>query len=284
MGCEGPTTIFETARVDVKTMKVSFEGRVPWPPPSGRSYYQRSSAQQGYTVQRFDAAGVPDPDVLSLTERSVLLVRSSNQVLLKGAYGTVYASTTHFYYPGQVNAPISFYAELGMNGSGQRPAEKIGTFDQTADLSAVSVVRVFRASPEFLVVCATYRRDGHLAWLTVNGSKGGSWVHSNVLLPLHPKLDVATSFGDRPRTREYFGLPETFPIADYLRAYGNVSTQVNLVSYVDVIHLHYLRGEYVRQDTFYPDGKRATEFLHFPVSEIDRQLRSLDDRMPFVSK
>ncbi len=50
----------------------------------------------------------------------------------------------------------------------------IGAVDRPGELSAITIVRVFRAPPEFMVVCATYGPDGHLFTLSVNGSKRGN--------------------------------------------------------------------------------------------------------------
>jgi hypothetical protein len=121
-----------------------------------------------------------------------------------------------------------------------------------------------------------------VAVLSVDGSKGGEWVNPNKLLQLYKDLDVAISFGDRPRTRQYFGLPETFPIADYLRGYRDIAKPVKLQSYEDVINLHYQRNQYVRQDRFSPDGTRKTGFLHYPSTSAFDALKPLDDRMKFV--
>jgi hypothetical protein len=282
IGCgEGPTGLFRTAHIDPHTLKMSFTDRLSWPPPAGGGFYERFSASPGYTVLYIAPGGRPDPDIISLTDHSVIATKGSNRVILTGDYGTVYVRTTYFYPPEYGPQPIEFYAELWFSSPNQARPERVGAFDQTADLSAITVVRVFRAPPGFLVVCATYDQDGNVGVLTVNGSRGGEWVHSNELLPLYTDLDVATAFGDRPRTRQYFGLPETFPIADYLHTYRNVSKPVNLQSYQDVINLHYQRNQYVRQDLFSPGGTRKTEFLHYPLTTAYEELKPLDDRMEF---
>jgi len=260
---------------------MSFTDRLSWPPPAGGGFYERFSASPGYTVLYIAAGGKPDPDIITLTDHSVIARKGSNRVILTGDYGTVYVRTTYFYPPEYGPQPIEFYAELWFSSPPQMRPEQVGAFDQTADLSAITVIRVFRAPPGFLVVCATYNQDGHLAVLTVNGSRGGEWVPSNEWLPLYKDVDVGTFFDDRPRTRQYFGLPETFPIASYLRAYRDASKPVNLQSFQDVINLHYQRNQYVRQDLFSPDGTRKTEFLHYPLTTAYEELKPLDDRMQF---
>ena len=108
------------------------------------------SAPEGYTVRYIAPDGKPDPDVLSLTDQSVIETKSSVRVLLKGDYGTVYVRTTYFYPPKYAQQPIEFYAELWSSEPNQATAERVGPFDQTANLNAITVVRIFRAPPGFL--------------------------------------------------------------------------------------------------------------------------------------
>jgi hypothetical protein len=281
LGCEGPTEYFRTAQIDPLTMKMNLGGRLTSPPHPGIGFYQRTTAQQGYSVLYFKPDKRVDPDLLMMTAKSVIETKSSLQVLIRGDYGTVYVSTTHWYPPIYQAQPIDFHAELWFSGPNPATPERVQAFNQTIDLSAVTVIRVFRAPPEFLVVCATYGYDGHVTTLSVNGSRGGDWVHSNELLPLYKDLDIATSYGDRPRTLRYFGLPETFPIAGYLRDYRPAFTPVKLELYQDVINLHYRRNEYVRQDVFPVTGTRTTEFLRYPSTAAFQALKPIDDRMPF---
>jgi len=282
VGCESPTMLYHTAHIDPQTMKITLTDHFPWPAPSGQGYFQRLNAVNGYTLQYIAPDGRPDWDSLWLTNDSVITTDSKLQVLLKGEYGTVYLRTTYFYPPERKPQPVEFYADLWLSDPNQRLAENIPAIDQTRELSAITVIRIFRAPPGFLVVCATYESDGRIAVLSVDGSKNGEWIHSNNLSPLYRNLDVATSFGDRPRTREYFGLPETFPISDYLRTYRNISKPASLPVYQDVINLHYQRNEFVRQDFFSLDRPRKTEFLHYPLSSAFALLKPVDDKMQFV--
>ena len=142
IGCGDPTALFRQAPIDLDTMRISFTDRIPWPPPAGKGLYERLSAPQGYTVRYIAPDGKPDPDVLSLTDQSVIETKSSVRVLLKGDYGTVYVRTTYL-IPKYAQQPIEFYAELWSSEPNQATAERVGPFDRTANLNAITVVRIF---------------------------------------------------------------------------------------------------------------------------------------------
>jgi len=132
-----------------------------------------------------------------------------------------------------------------------------------------------------MVVCATYDATGELLVLSVNGSKNGNWVPSNEIRTLYPDLVVGRLYGDEPKTREYFGLPETFPIADYLQKTRNKAQKVALAGYSDTVNLHYQRNRYVRQDVFRPDGSHTTDVFKYTITPEDRQLEPVDDQIRF---
>jgi hypothetical protein len=90
LGCEGPTEYFRTAQIDPLTMKMNLGGRLTSPPPPGMGFYQRSGAQQGYSVQYFKPDKRVDPDLIMMTAQSVIETKSSLQVLIRGDYSTVY--------------------------------------------------------------------------------------------------------------------------------------------------------------------------------------------------
>ncbi len=106
-------------------------------------------------------------------------------------------------------------------------------------------------------------------------------MHTNELLPLYKGIALGTSIGDRSATREYFGLPESFPLSDYLSEIHSVTKSVTLLSYLDVIYLHYQRNKFVRQDTFDQNGTSKTEFLRYAIPDAFPELTSLDNRMQF---
>src|SRR5580658_2482741 len=90
IGCdgEGPTGLFRTAHIDPHTLKMSFTDRLSWPPPAAGGFYERFSASPGYTVLYIAPGGRPDPDIISLTDHSVIETKGSHRVILTGDYGT----------------------------------------------------------------------------------------------------------------------------------------------------------------------------------------------------
>jgi hypothetical protein len=279
---------FRTMRVDPKTLKVHLEDKLPKEPAPGSDYYSyhvNVTKPGRYTVDH-RRAGSGDKYTYNnffVEPGDSLYSRDKVQILLSGPFGTIYAQSTYFYAP---PSPTLFYVVLYMNGSGEPfrllPSPPVG---EDLTLSAISVVRIFRAPPGFLVVSANYAPDGHLESLHVNGSRQGEWVHSNELRPLYPDVEVATMIGDRPKTRERFGLPATFPV-QYLKATARekpalIFQGVDLQSSMDVVNLHYDRNHWVRQDSFLPDGTQSTRFLAYAVTDEDKVLKGIDDAQLF---
>lgn len=143
------------------------------------------------------------------------------------------------------------------------------------------MVRIFRAAPEFLIASANYAPDGHLESLHLNGSEHGEWVHTNTIRPLYPGMDVATMIGDRPRTREMFGIPEVFPIQQYLRGTPLPFGKSSFAKFTDAVNLHYNRNRWVRQDLFLASGAHERRYLTYRITSADEILASIDDSRSF---
>jgi hypothetical protein len=198
---------------------------------------------------------------------------------LTGEFGTVYGKSTYFYDPMYKGRANEFFTLPYMNNVGSEPFRVAPALPAGANLGldAVSLIRVFQAPPEFLIVSGNYAPDGHLESLHVNGAKHGDWVHSNELVPLYPGIGVATMIGDQPKAREHFGLPAVFPTQQYLQKPASVFTRVELHSVMEVVNLHYDRNRWVRQESFLPDGTRSIRFLTYIVTEEDKVLEPVDN-------
>lgn len=289
LACGRPLTQnFRSMHVDQKTLKVHLDAVLRGEPAPGSDYYSclvNVTKPGRYTVEHRRAGSSYIYNYFFVEPADFLYSRDKWQVLLSGPFGTVYAHSTYFYAS---ESPTSFAVVLYLNGSGGEPFQLLPS-SPAADnltLSGISVVRIFQAPPGFLVVSANYAPDGHLESLHVNGSKQGEWVHSNELRPLYPDVEVATMIGDRPRTRERFGLPAAFPVGLYFKpATGerpaSVFRPVGLRSSMDVVNLHYDRNRWVRQDSFLPDGTRSTRFLVYTVTDEDRVLERIDNAKLF---
>jgi len=170
LSCQGPDGYYQSAEIDPHTMKTTLSGQSFFGSPSSGGYYWRSGMHQGYALRYIGADGRLDPDMVTMTEESVVATKVSDQVLLQGENGFVFVSTSHHYPPTYQPQAIDFYAHHLFGGTGLTTAKKIGVIDQTASLSAITVVRVFRATTGFFVVSATYAPDGVICTLDVSGS------------------------------------------------------------------------------------------------------------------
>lgn len=216
---------------------------------------------------------------MNIDDDGKLLMRTKGQILLQGPYGTIFAKSTYYYGGQYANQPFDFYVEAWSNLGAYEPAEEVGEVDDVGERTAISIIRIFKAPPGYLVACATYDLSGTLVNVSVNGAKDGDWVHSNEVHELYPELQVATSHEDIPETRTFLGLPGKFPIADYLKHAHDVSEATGLESFSDIVSLHYQRNRYVRQDIFTASGTHTTHLLAFKMTPEDQQLQSVDAAM-----
>jgi hypothetical protein len=275
------TENFQTIKIDSATLAMELDGPLPLVPPPDHDFYQRFRGNTISVVHLGPNGSTIAYNAFDVDRVGKLITRGKTQVLSQGPYGTVFAQST-YYYAGQYNhQPTDFHAELYFNEGSYEPAQQVEMINDVGALSAISVVRVFKAAPGYLVACATYDAAGRLLVISINGSKNGNWVHSNDVLALYPGLDVGTIYEDRPKTRQYFGLPENFPLSDYLKAPHNIGERTELASFSDAVNLHYQRNRHVRQDVFNPDGSHKSHFLTYTITPEDRQLEAIDATMKF---
>ena len=279
--CQHLLDNFQTMTIDPDTLTVKLDGLLPFLSSPNHDFYQRSL---GNTISIAHLG--PDGSNISYNFFDVdpdgtLITRNKRQVLMQGPYGTVFAESTYYYGKQSNHAPTDFHAELYSNEGSHESAQPMGTVNEADALSAISMVRVFKAPPEFLVACATYGATGRMLVLNVQGSEKGNWVHPSEIKTPYPNIVFATIYEDSPVMREYFGLPETFPLADYLKSPQNEAKKAVLSIYSDTVNLHYRRNRYVRQDTFRVDGSHTTDFFKYSVTPEDRQLEPIDDRIKF---
>src|SRR5262249_33097090 len=111
-----------------------------------------------------------------------LLAKSSrSRSVLEGPFGTVYSETTCFY-----NLPVAEYqssVEVHAYANGFEHEAPGATSEPPAGMSErmtnISLIRILRGAPEYLVVTATYSARGRMSGFSIDGGKGGDWVHPN---------------------------------------------------------------------------------------------------------
>lgn len=116
-----------------------------------------------------------------MRERLLYLETDPNQVLDRTVkLGTLYAEKTcHFARPVASGfSYISVHSYFNQLDH-EIPSELSRPPESLPPLTSVSLVRIFRADPEYLVVSANYEPNGELGSLHIDGAKGGDWLHSN---------------------------------------------------------------------------------------------------------
>jgi hypothetical protein len=279
--CQPVTENFQAIKIAPDTLEMKLEGPLPLLPAPDHDFYQIFRGNSTSVAHLGPEGSSISYNAFEIDRDGKLITRSKTQVLSQGPYGTIFAQSTYYYGPQYNHQPTDFHVELYFNEGSHEPAKRVAAITGLNTLSAISLVRVFKAAPGYLVACATYDAAGRLLVISINGSKGGNWVHSNDVASLYPDLDVATIYVDRPKTRQYFGLPEDFPITKYLKAPYNVGQRTGLESFTDIVSLHYQRNRYLLQDVFKPDGTRESNFLTYTITSEDRQLEAVDAAIKF---
>lgn len=283
----GTSGYYRSAQLDSKSLKLRVSDRVGLTQPGYRSFFRFTDGRGRHEISDCEPHHNNEPHVcynlFQVEADDHLSYRTKFLRLLSGPYGNVYGVVT-YYYEGQYSKN-SLDTMPWMNDLPQILPEVLDHVEgiEKLPLSAISLVRIFRAPPEFLIASANYSSDGHLYELHVNGAKGGTWVHSNELIGPHSgKVGIATMIGDDKKTREFFGFPEKFPVSDYLGGKAQPFSDVKLDGVLDAVNLHYDESRVVRQDVYVATKGRTTSFLNFPQSKEDEALRAIDHERGFA--
>jgi hypothetical protein len=279
-----PKGFYRTMQIDPQSLLVTFSDLLPDHCTTCGPFYWPFTGHTGaYSVDHYDGKQ-PYPhrvrySAFAVSAENRLWSRTKRQELLHGAFGTVYAQT-QFYYGNTLGYEgIKFSVSLYANEAEHEPPQIITALPETQlELSAITLVRVFRSPPEYIVLTAQYSPDGYLDFLSVDGAKDGNWAHNSVLQSLDDSLGLG--LGELTKNQIRFGFPERFPVADYLRKAEPGWKAAAVPSTLDVVNLHYERNRWVRQDSFSARGKE-TRFLTYAVTPQDLMLEPVDKRMPF---
>lgn len=287
-GIEREKVYYSAMKIDPVTLRVT-AGRnaiISDTPPKGGYYVRKNlnAENNEYAVSHFLQSKEPYPVRLSrffVDGRDRLIMRKKSQELLRGVYGTIYAQTTYFYRDRPEGHWNDFFTVLDSNEAPHEPPVPMASLPKKArsEFDGVSVARVIKAVPGHLVVSANYDPAGWLESIHLNAAKDGDWVDSGIVETLRG-LEGGTSLGDAPKLRERFGLPARFPVAAFSAKPAPVCAKVKLDVVLEVVHFHYGRNRWVRQDVFSPRG-HFTRFLSFAVTAHDKALFPFDQTRPF---
>jgi hypothetical protein len=270
---------FITLKIDPETLIGKLDDPLPlWPAPE-QEHYQRSWISGCSSIGHLGAKDSVSYGALDFDRDGKLLFRTKYQVLAQGPYGTIFAKSV-YYFGGQYKGQVpDFHVESYVKEGVHEFLQPVQDRQDLGALSAVSVVRVFKVTPGYLIACATYSASGKLLILDVNGSNEGRELDFDEIRARYPAVDNGTHYALFAKVREFFGLPEIFPIADYLVHPQSIGNNTGLEVFSEMVNLHYLRNRYVREDVFYPSRPRTSQVYAYPITPEDRQLQGLEDAM-----
>jgi hypothetical protein len=248
--------------------------------PSIGSFYVFDHTGTGLTlVHHFQKT--PDREspvrVLYLeTDRNQVLDRTVKSFqILKGRFGTVYAEKTCF-YTRPIESSYSFISVHSYFNSPiiEVPSELSRPPNRLPPLTSLSLVRVFRTFPEYLIVAANYEATGELGSLHIDGAKDGDWIHSNFVPAAQDGFVQRTTKDSGSEALKKYGIPAHIDVQEYLRSHRIPIWTVSLPRELSVLNLHYGYNRLIRQDVLNDSSVISTRFLQPSVTEEENTLNS----------
>ena len=203
------------------------------------------------------------------TDRSYrILYREKDQELLSGTFGTVYAQAIYYYDQRYHCQPTHFEVKAGAGRAGvefpsiaQAAVVPVGT-----TLNAVSLIRVVHTPPTITIFSVTYSPDGVLRVFHIDVSREGAGVSNS---------------RDSAVLREWFGIPPSFPVAEYTARPSAFWPESNFPEEITVVNLHYAQNHVVKQDSYTGRTSKGSKVLTYRTTPQDLSLASIDQRRGF---
>jgi hypothetical protein len=214
------------------------------------------------------------------SERLLYLETGPNQVLdrtvkdeeiLKGSYGTVYSKKTCFYASTLARGHSTVSVGGGNNGIDEVPIELANAPEALPPLTSVSLIRIFRTAPEYVVVAGNYEPDGKMGSLQISGAKGGD----RAAYPGGGDYVFPGPMGQPAAWAKQFGIPVRIGVQDYLRSRRLTLPAVALPQEIVVVDLHYGYDKLIRQDVLSDGTISSSRFLLPSVTPEEKILDPL---------
>jgi hypothetical protein len=279
-GCEGKYFFnfgsYARAHLDPKGPTMTVSGYFAMDEASRRHFF-RFKTQFGNEISDCDARVRNSPqacyNLFNVDHAGKVLGRTKYLEIMRAPFGTIYSHVHYEYRPDVKMAdretPVRFpnvVTTFVHRNSDLRyvPAQERAGFAPTdKPLSAISTVRVFQSNGKTFAVSANYSKDGHRYQITAD--------------------DGSTLIGSGGNNQAVeFGIPDNFPIADYLRMPTNPFLATAADVRQDVVILHYDESYEVRRDVLFPGRPVISTFLVFPQTHEDVMLRSIDGTRDFA--
>ena len=244
----------------------------------------RAPGEGSYFFFFYTATGLTTVDHIDTKpsghERLLYLETGHNQVLdrtvkaekiLTGNYGTVYSAKTCFYASPLARGHSTVSVGANNNGIDEVPAELAREPEALPPLTSVSLIRIFRTAPEYVIVAGNYEADGKMGSLQIGGAKGGDRVAflggGDYLFPGSTTQPAALA--------KQYGMPVRIDLQDYLRSRRLMLPSVGLPQEIVAVDFHYGYDKVIRQDTLSDGAISSTRFLLPSVTSEEKILEPL---------
>jgi hypothetical protein len=218
-------------------------------------------------------------------ERSLYLETGQDQVLdrtvktdeiLRGPFGTVDAVKECFYTRPIENGFGSVSVEFnGNDKEHELPSVVPSPAEGLPPLTSLSLVRIFRTSPEYVIVSANYERDGSLGSLNFGSAKdghpGGTGPSGTAIYRTpDPQVNEIVRKGLDPELTKY-GIPAHIDVQRYLLSRQMPLPAVALDQEKNVMNEFYGFGKFIRQDELKDGAIVASRWLQPSVTEEEKE-------------
>jgi hypothetical protein len=246
-------------------------GKKSFDRPGSGSYYLFFHTATALTIVTHWAKKPGESDfhnVLYLeTNKDKILDRTvKDDVILTGRFGTLIARKTCFYARPVSEGWNGMQVEIASNSypsAHEIPSEVSTPQKETPPLTSLSLVRVFRAPPGFIVVSANYEINGTLGSLNV-----GEIVQGDLTPGSHTAVRPSS---DDPDLKEY-GIPIHMDVQNYAGTGRLQLIPVPLPQETTIVILHYGFGKLMRHDALAGGAVTSSRFLQPGVTEEERVL------------
>ena len=237
------------------------------PQPSVGTFYFVFHTGTGLTevnhLQQDDPAKPPTLLLFLETNRDQMLDRTVKSIqLMKGRFGTVYAERTCFFNrPTETSwSNVSVHSYFNAPST-EVPSELSPSPGALPQLTSLSLVRIYRAFPEYLVVAANYEQNGELGSLHIDGAKDGNWLHSNDVPSAQDAFVHRPTKGLDLNALRRYGVPAQIDVQAYLRSHHIPLPVASLPEEVTVLNQHYGYNRLIRLDELSKGTVISSRFL-----------------------
>jgi hypothetical protein len=271
---------FRELKID-SHLHLILEGDVSLPrfqEPDVGSYYAPFHGAWITSVDHFERK----PGALA-RQRSLYLETGQDEVLdrtvkedeiLRGPFGSVNATKECFYTRPIQNVYSSVSVEFNGNDlEHELPSEVSKPAEDLPALTSLSLVRIFRTSPEYVIVSANYEANGGLGSLNFGEAKDGNPVDgggTSVYRTPDPQVNESQEKELAPVLTKY-GIPTHIDVQEYLLSRRMPLPAVAFAQEKNVMNEFYGFGKFIRQDELKNGAIVATRWLQPSVTEEEKQ-------------